>query len=41
LKPVNPIIDGWTSIGHGDELTDENNMFKASCEESSQALAIR
>jgi hypothetical protein len=43
LKPLNPIVEGWTSIGRGDELKDENNMFEleVSCEESSQALVIR
>ncbi len=43
LKPLNPIVEGWTSIGCGDELKDEDNMFEleASCEESSQALVIR
>jgi hypothetical protein len=36
LKPLNPIVEGWTSIGRGDELKDEDNMFEleASCEES-------
>jgi hypothetical protein len=43
LKPLNPIVEGWTSIGRGDELKDEDNMFEleASCEESFQALVIR
>jgi hypothetical protein len=36
LKTLNPIVEGWTSIGCGDEHKNEDNMFEleASCEES-------
>ncbi len=34
---LNPNVETWTYIGHGDELEDEGNMFEvgASFEESS------
>ncbi len=40
---LNPTIETCTSIGHGDELQNEGNMFGvgASFEESSWTLIIR
>ncbi len=43
LKTLNLIVEGWTSIGSGDEHKNEDNMFEleASCEESYQALVVK
>jgi len=42
LKPLNPIVEGWTSISRGDKLKDEDNIFELEASlESSQTLVIR